>query len=109
MVLIPVLCPHCHSDQVIKGGKTKAGRQRVAAAMIALEKLCACRVLGIRHGDAEEHEKYRHACPGGPARETCWLFVFHTDILTMWGFQALAPVNLRLASTDFLTNACSGL
>jgi insertion element IS1 protein InsB len=28
MVLIPVLCPHCHSDQVIKGGKTKAGKQR---------------------------------------------------------------------------------
>jgi hypothetical protein len=22
MVLIPVLCPHCHSDQVIKGGTT---------------------------------------------------------------------------------------
>jgi hypothetical protein len=22
MVLMPVLCPHCHSDQVIKGGKT---------------------------------------------------------------------------------------
>jgi transposase-like protein len=22
-----VLCPHCHSDQVIKGGKTKAGKQ----------------------------------------------------------------------------------
>ena len=28
MVLIPVLCPHCHSDAVIKGGKTKAGIQR---------------------------------------------------------------------------------
>ncbi len=28
MVRIPVLCPHCHSDQVIKGGKTKAGHQR---------------------------------------------------------------------------------
>ena len=28
MVLIAVLCPHCHSDQVIKGGKTKAGQQR---------------------------------------------------------------------------------
>ena len=28
MVLIPVLCPHCHSDAVIKGGKTKAGVQR---------------------------------------------------------------------------------
>ena len=28
MVLISVLCPHCHSDQVIKGGKTKAGQQR---------------------------------------------------------------------------------
>ena len=25
---MPVLCPHCHSDQVIKGGKTKAGQQR---------------------------------------------------------------------------------
>ena len=28
MVLIPVLCPHCQSDQVIKGGKTPAGKQR---------------------------------------------------------------------------------
>ena len=28
MVLISVLCPHCHSDHVIKGGKTKAGQQR---------------------------------------------------------------------------------
>lgn len=28
MVLISVLCPHCHSDRVIKGGKTKAGIQR---------------------------------------------------------------------------------
>jgi insertion element IS1 protein InsB len=28
MVLMPVLCPHCHSDHVIKGGKTQAGQQR---------------------------------------------------------------------------------
>ena len=28
MVLISVLCPHCHSDDVIKGGTTKAGTQR---------------------------------------------------------------------------------
>ena len=28
MVLIPVLCPHCQSDQVIRGGKTKTGQQR---------------------------------------------------------------------------------
>jgi transposase-like protein len=28
MGLIPVLCPHCHSDHVIKGGKTTAGQQR---------------------------------------------------------------------------------
>ena len=28
MVLIPVLCPHCQSEQVIKGGKTKVGKQR---------------------------------------------------------------------------------
>jgi insertion element IS1 protein InsB len=28
MVLIPVRCPHCQSDQVIRGGKTKTGKQR---------------------------------------------------------------------------------
>ena len=28
MVRLPVLCPHCHSDQAIKGGKTTAGQQR---------------------------------------------------------------------------------
>jgi insertion element IS1 protein InsB len=28
MVRIPVLCPYWHSDQIIKGGKTKAGQQR---------------------------------------------------------------------------------
>lgn len=28
MVLISVLCPHCQSDQVIKGGTTQAGTQR---------------------------------------------------------------------------------
>jgi insertion element IS1 protein InsB len=32
MVLIPVLCPHCHSNQVIKGGKTKTGTQRYKCA-----------------------------------------------------------------------------
>jgi insertion element IS1 protein InsB len=28
MVLIPVHCPHCQSEQVIKGGKTQVGTQR---------------------------------------------------------------------------------
>jgi insertion element IS1 protein InsB len=28
MVLILVRCPHCQSDQVIKGGKTQTGNQR---------------------------------------------------------------------------------
>jgi transposase-like protein len=28
MALIPVYCSHCHGDQVIKGGKIKAGKQR---------------------------------------------------------------------------------
>jgi transposase-like protein len=28
MVHTAVLCPHCYSAQVIKGGKTKAGQQR---------------------------------------------------------------------------------
>jgi insertion element IS1 protein InsB len=28
IVLIPVRCPYCQSNQIIKGGKTKAGKQR---------------------------------------------------------------------------------
>ena len=28
MVFLPVQCPHCHSDQVGKGGKTSTGKQR---------------------------------------------------------------------------------
>ena len=28
MVLMPVLCPHCHHDQVVKRGKTATGKQR---------------------------------------------------------------------------------
>ena len=28
MVLVPVTCPYCHSDDVIKGGKTETGKQR---------------------------------------------------------------------------------
>jgi transposase-like protein len=28
MVLMPVRCPHCHSDSIIKGGTTNAGTQR---------------------------------------------------------------------------------
>ena len=32
MVRIPMLCPHCHSDQVIEGGKTKTGTQRSKCA-----------------------------------------------------------------------------
>ena len=28
MVLVPVTCPYCHSDQVIKGGQTETGKQR---------------------------------------------------------------------------------
>jgi hypothetical protein len=29
MVLMPVLCPYCHRDQVVKRGKTDTGKQRV--------------------------------------------------------------------------------
>jgi transposase-like protein len=28
MVLVPVTCPYCQSDQVIKGGYTETGKQR---------------------------------------------------------------------------------
>ena len=28
MVLMPVRCPHCDTDQVVKRGKTKTGKQR---------------------------------------------------------------------------------
>ena len=35
MVRMPVLCHHCHSDQVIKGGKTTAGQQRYTYQNVA--------------------------------------------------------------------------
>ena len=38
MALIPVRCPHCHSDTIIKGGKTKAGIQRYKC----LNATCPC-------------------------------------------------------------------
>jgi transposase-like protein len=28
MVLVPVTCPYCQSNQIIKGGKTETGKQR---------------------------------------------------------------------------------
>jgi transposase-like protein len=39
MVLIPVLCPHCHTDKVIKGGKTKTGTQRYKCEKSRLSSL----------------------------------------------------------------------
>jgi hypothetical protein len=40
MVRIPVLYPHCHSDQVLKGGKTKTGQQRYKPMVLVAYKLC---------------------------------------------------------------------
>jgi transposase-like protein len=34
MVLVPVACPSCHSDHVIKGGKTETGTQRYRCQQI---------------------------------------------------------------------------
>jgi transposase-like protein len=28
MVFVPVRCPYCHTDQVVKRGKTETGKQR---------------------------------------------------------------------------------
>lgn len=28
MVVIPVRCPHCDTDQIVKRGKTETGKQR---------------------------------------------------------------------------------
>ena len=64
MVLSPVLCPHYHSDAVIKGGKTKAGIQRYkclnatssikAAALRSKNRSSTWRSMGaafeIQHG-----------------------------------------------------------
>jgi transposase-like protein len=34
MVLVPVACPYCHRDHVIKGGKTATGKQRYRCQQI---------------------------------------------------------------------------
>ncbi len=41
MVLIPILCPHCESDQVVKRGKTENGKQRY----LCQNKACATKTF----------------------------------------------------------------
>jgi hypothetical protein len=41
VVLIPVLCPHCASDQVVKRGKTENGKQRY----LCQNKACATKTF----------------------------------------------------------------
>src|SRR5215470_414406 len=60
MVLISVLCPHCHSDQVIKGGKTKAGQQRYKPMVLVSDKLSNdIRILQTKLSDREGYEARR--------------------------------------------------
>jgi transposase-like protein len=43
MVLIPVRCLYCQSDQVTKRGKTKAGKQRYRCHNPGPQFLAVCR------------------------------------------------------------------
>ena len=52
MVLIPVCCPHCDSDQVVKWGTTTAGKQRYL-----------CRQEGCSHRTFIREYSYRAYLP----------------------------------------------
>ena len=44
MVLVPVTCPYCQSDQVIKGGKTETGKQRYRCQQSTVLTVRSCSI-----------------------------------------------------------------
>jgi transposase-like protein len=52
-ILIPVLCPHCQSDHIMKGGKTKAAIQRYQ-----------CLNVNCPHYSFQLDLIYKGCCPG---------------------------------------------
>jgi transposase-like protein len=38
MPFIAVRCPHCHSEQIVKRGKTRRGKQRYLCQKMVLSK-----------------------------------------------------------------------
>ena len=74
MVLTPVLCPHCHSDQVIKGGKTKAGHQRYKCQ----NAVCPCYtfqldLLYTGRAPAIKEQIVDMSLNGSGIRDTAWV------------------------------------
>lgn len=57
MVLVPVTCPYCHSDQVIKGGKTDTGKQRIAANGLIVPTVPSCSILPTKDASLRSKSK----------------------------------------------------
>ncbi len=82
MVRISVRCPHCQSEQVIKGGKTRAGKQRYK-----------CQNVGCPHYSFQLDLAYKGRSPeikaqlvdmalnGSGIRDTAWVLKMNTATL----------------------------
>jgi len=79
MVLIPVLCPHCQSDQVIRGGKTKVGKQRYKCQNSACPR-CSLQLDLIYQGRSLEVKEQiiDMAFNGSDIRDTARVFKIST-------------------------------
>jgi transposase-like protein len=60
MVVVPVTCPYCHSNQVITGGQTEPGTQRYRCprAIVRQSRTPLASAIGSRSSGA--------LCPCGP-------------------------------------------
>src|SRR5688500_8952965 len=58
MILVPVTCPYCHSNQVIKGGKTDTGKRR---CLTGVDVLCS---ISISEAEYPNTIKRYHDSPG---------------------------------------------
>ena len=46
MTFIAVRCPHCHSKQIVKRGKTRRGTQRYLCPLLNVELVVGQKVFG---------------------------------------------------------------
>ena len=100
MVLIAVECPHCHSDDVGKGGKTRMGKQRY----LCRNEACSTRTFIMDydyHGRRPEIKSQiiDMAVNGRGIRDTARVLGISTDTV-------LSELKKKKASLSRLTQRC---
>ena len=83
MVLVPVLCPHCKTDDVRKNGRDQGGKQRY----LCYNKECSHKTFALEYTyrayDPKVRESvYEHIVNGNGTRATARLLGISKDTVT---------------------------